>query len=113
MICLGCSPSLRAAADSGTLSPQPESASARAKTRSILRLVDKAVLPDPGHHLAQARADFLDRVLGRLAPARQQRRLTGAALEHELLGVLARLDAAEDFLHALAHPGIDDLPPAH
>src|SRR5687767_6052724 len=53
--------------------------------RLILGSVDKAVLPDPRHHLAQPRADLLDRQLGRHAALRQQSRRPGAVLQHELL----------------------------
>src|SRR5262245_18164762 len=75
--------------------------------------VDKAVLADPGHHLAQPRADLLDRQLRGHAPARKQRRRAGAVLGNELLGVLARLDAVQHFLHALARALVDDLGTRH
>src|SRR5262245_34021008 len=95
----GCWPSFFAASDSGVLSPQPAQKNAEAaatiSARSVLRLVDKPVFPDPGHHLAQPAAHLLDRQLGGLAAARQQRRRARAVLEHELLRVVARLDAAE------------------
>src|SRR6185503_12678191 len=62
---------------------------------SVLRGIDQAVALDPRHHLAQARAHLLDRQLGGHAPAREQRRRARPVLEHELLGVLARLDAVQ------------------
>src|SRR6266850_1441752 len=78
---------------------------------SVPRRVDQAVLLDPGHHLAQPRADLLDRQLCGHAPPRQQHGRAGAVLEHELLGVLARLDAVQDLLHAPARALVDDLGP--
>src|SRR4030095_7191347 len=75
----------------------------------VFRGVCKAVLADPGHHLAQPRADLLDRQLRGHAPAREQRRRAGTVLEHEVLGVLARLDPVQHFLHALARALVDDL----
>src|SRR5467141_5452850 len=70
-------------------------------TFSILRGVDKAVSLDPGHHFAQPRADLLDRQLGGHAPAAEEHRRPRAVFQHELLGVLARLDAREYTPHAL------------
>src|SRR5713226_542251 len=106
----GCWPMRRAASDSGTLSPQAASRTTMIRN-SILRSIDKAVSPDPGHHFAQPGADLLDRQLGGHAPVRKQRRRPGAVLEHELLGVLAGLDARQDRAHALARVLIDDLRP--
>src|SRR6266571_1114567 len=106
----GCWPMRRAASDSGTLSPQAASSNSAMK-RLILRSVDKAVPPDPGHHFAQPGADLLDRQLGGHAPTRQQRRRAGAILEHEVLRVLARLDARQHRAHALARVLVDDLRP--
>src|SRR3954464_8264762 len=76
---------------------------------SVPRRVDQAVLLDPRHHLAQPRADLLDRQLRGHAPARQQHRRPGTVLEDELLGVFARLDAVQDLLHALARALVDHL----
>src|SRR5205085_10034365 len=77
----------------------------------VLGSVDQPVLADPRHHLAQPRADLLDRQLGGHAPLRQQARRAGAVLQHEVLGVLAILDAMQRLLHAGAHARIDDLRP--
>src|SRR5436190_12830839 len=82
---------------------------ATTSSASILRRVDKAVLPDPGHHFAQPRADLLDRQLRSHAPPAEQGGRTGAVLQHELLGVLARLDAQQRIAHALARRFVDDL----
>src|SRR5690606_34541392 len=60
-------------------------------TRLILGSVDKTVLLDPRHHLAQARADLLDRQLGGHAPLAEEAGRPGPVLEHELLRVLAGL----------------------
>src|SRR6266850_4009689 len=76
-----------------TLSPQAASSNATTSSASILRRVDKAVPLDPGHHFAQPRADLLDRQLGGHAPAAEEHRRSRAVFQHELLGVLARLDA--------------------
>src|SRR2546428_272715 len=76
---------------------------------SILRRVDKAVPLDPGHHLAQPRADLLDRQLRGHAPPAEQGGRAGVVLQHELLGVLARLDAQQRIAHALARRFVDDL----
>src|SRR5690606_33121929 len=76
---------------------------------SVLAGVDEAVALDPGHHLAQPLPHLLDRQLRRHAPAREERGRARPVLEHELLGVLARLDAVERLLHALSHGLIDDL----
>src|SRR5712692_7830418 len=110
MVFFGCWPMRRAASDSGTLSPQPATSNSAMK-RLILRSVDKAVPFYPGHHFAQPGADLLDRQLGGHAPVRKQRRRPGAVLEHELLGVLAGLDARQHRAHALARVLIDDLRP--
>src|SRR3982751_4278629 len=67
----------------------------------VLGLVDQAVLADPRHHLAQPGADLLDRQLRGHATLREQSRRAGAVFEHELLRVLAVLDAVQRFLHAL------------
>src|SRR6185295_4781458 len=83
----------------------------RCSRSSVPRRVDQAVLLDPGHHLAQPRADLFDRQLGGHAPAREQRGRAGAVLEHELLRVLARLDAVQDLLHPPARALVDDLGP--
>src|SRR5438034_2101209 len=80
-----------------------------ASSASILRRVDKAVLPDPGHHFAQPRANLLDRQLRGHAPPAEQGGRAGAVLQHELLGVLARLDAQQRIAHALARRLVDDL----
>src|SRR5437588_1998690 len=77
----------------------------------VLRRVHQPVLADPGHHLAQPRADFLDRQLGGHAPLAQQPRRARAVLEHELLGVLTVLDAMQRLLHARSHARVDDLRP--
>src|SRR6266850_965933 len=76
-----------------TLPPQAASSNATTSSASILRRVDKAVPLDPGHHFAQPRADLLDRQLGGHAPAAEEHRRSRAVFQHELLGVLARLDA--------------------
>src|SRR6267378_3078321 len=88
----GCWPRRLAASDSGILSPQ----AARRTTAInalVLRSVDKSIPLDPGHHFAQPRADLLDRQLGGHAPAAEEHRRPRAVFQHELLGVLARLDA--------------------
>src|SRR3989442_15817599 len=87
-IFFGCWPRRLAASDSGTLSPQAATSSA-----SILRSVDKTVPFYPGHHFAQPRADLLDRQLRGHAPTAEEHRRPRAVFQHELLGVLARLDA--------------------
>src|SRR6266513_1519143 len=102
-IFFGCWPRRLAASDSGTLSPQA------ASSASILRSVDKAVPFNPGHHFAQAGAHLLDRQLGCHAPTAEERRRSRAVFQHELLGVLARLDAREHPAHALARILVDDL----
>src|SRR3989442_804179 len=89
----GCLARRLAGSDSGTLSPPAASSHATTSSASILRRVDKAVPLDPGHHLAQPRANLLDLQLGGHAPAAEERRRPRAVFEHELLGVLARLDA--------------------
>src|SRR5437879_2378882 len=89
----GCWPRRLAASDSGTLSPQAASSNATTSSASILRRVDKAAPFYPGHHFAQPRADLLDRQLRGHAPTAEKRRRPGAVFQHELLGVLARLDA--------------------
>src|SRR3989449_10018023 len=80
----GCWPRRLAASDSGTLSPQAASSNATTSSASILRRVDKAVPLDPGHHLAQPRADLLDRQLRGHAPVAEERRRSRAVFEHEL-----------------------------
>src|SRR5882762_3771254 len=86
----------------GTLSPQAASSNATTSSASILRSVDKTVPLYPGHHFAQPRADLLDRQLRGHAPAAEEHRRPRAVFQHELLGVLARLDAREHAAHALA-----------
>src|SRR5207248_2437941 len=54
---------------------------------------------DPGHHRAQALADFLDLMIG-VAPAHgQEARAVGLVLEHPLARELPRLDLTQDLLH--------------
>src|SRR5258707_2896962 len=77
----------------------------------VLRGVDRAFLANPRHHLAQPRPDFLDRQLGGHATLAEQSRRAGAVLEHEVLRVLAVLDAVQRLAHALAHALVDDLRP--
>src|SRR5689334_15187470 len=115
MTCLGFLPTSTAVWDSGVLlHPMTKNGTTRTRAKDLIaRRVNKAVPPDPGHHLAQPRADLLDRQLGRLAPLGEQRGRAGAVLEHELLRILARLDAPEDFLHALAGALVDHLRAAH
>src|SRR5687768_3042850 len=111
IVFFGCAPILRDCS-----SVQPKEKTIKATTRyliSILRGVDKAVLPDPRHHLAQPRADLLDRQLGGHAPPAEQARRAGAVLQHELLGVLAVLDALQRLLHAFPHALVDDLRAGH
>src|SRR5438045_2261872 len=77
----------------------------------VLGGIHQAVLANPGHHFAQARADLLDRQLRGHAPLAEQPGRAGAVLEHELLRVLAVLDAVQRLLHALTHAGVDDFRP--
>src|SRR6266849_736212 len=108
-IFFGCWPRRLAASDSGTLSPQAASSNATTSSASILRSVDKTVPFYPGHHFAQPRADLLDRQLRGHAPTAEEHRRPRAVFQHELLGVLARLDAREHPAHALARVLVDDL----
>src|SRR5229473_4384079 len=108
-IFFGCWPRRLAASDSGTLSPQAASSNATTSSASILRSVDKTVPFYPGHHFAQPRADLLDRQLRGHAPTAEEHRRSRAVFQHELLGVLARLDAREHPAHALAGVLVDDL----
>src|SRR2546430_14405521 len=63
---------------------------ATASSVSILRRVDQTVPLDPGHHLAQPRADLLDRQLPGHAPPAEHGGGGGAVLPHRLLCVAAR-----------------------
>src|SRR6266404_4227478 len=104
-VCLGILPSSFDRSDS----PHPAKARARMIKTSIFRSVDKTVPLDPRHHFAQPRADLLDRQLRGHAPAAEEHRRPRAVFQHELLGVLARLDAREHSAHALARVLVDDL----
>ena len=57
-------------------------------------LVDEFVGADPRHHRPQPRADFLDRMRGRLRPHRLERGLVDLVLEHPIAGEPPRLDVA-------------------
>ena len=61
----------------------------------VLGLVDQRALLDPGHHVAEFRADFLDRVLGELGTGRLERGLVDLVLEHSVAGKAAGLDVGE------------------
>ena len=60
----------------------------------ILLPVDEFVGAYPGHHRPQPRADFLDRMRGRLRPHRLERRLVDLVFEHPIAGETARLNVA-------------------
>src|SRR5712664_2322558 len=107
-IFFGCWPRRLAASDSGILSPQ----AARRTTAInalVFRSVDKSIPLDPGHHFAQAGSYLLDRQLGGDAAPAEQGGRAGAVLQHELLSVLACLDAQQRIAHALARRFVDDL----
>jgi hypothetical protein len=69
-------------------------------------------MAQPGHQAAQARTDLLQGMLGALTPQRLEARAARLVLEHELARERAVLDLAQDLLHALLDPGIDDPRPA-
>src|SRR6266404_7854349 len=104
-VCLGILPSSFDRSDS----PHPAKARTRMIKTSVFRSVDETVPLDPRHHFAQPRADLLDRQLRGHAPTAEEHRRPRAVFQHELLGVLARLDAREHSAHALARVLVDDL----
>src|SRR5882762_3077107 len=68
---------------------------------SVLRLVHQRTLLDPGHHVAELFADFLDRVRGEFGTGGLERGLVDLVLQHPVAGELAGLDVSENALHLL------------
>src|SRR5262249_5924530 len=69
--------------------------------RSVARLIDQLVLAYPRHHLPELPSHLLDRMLGRHAATRQQRRGAGAVLEDEAARVFSALDTRQSSAHRI------------
>jgi hypothetical protein len=67
--------------------------------RSVFSFVDDAVGLDPGHHLAQLAADFLDRMFRVLRTHLRKTFAAGLILRHPLLGELTGLNFLKDLFH--------------
>src|SRR3974390_1472063 len=67
-----------------------------AAEKSVLRLVDKLVLADPGHHRTQFRADVLDWMSVRASAHRLERGLIDFVLQHPVARKFPRLNVLKD-----------------
>src|SRR3984893_12135023 len=99
---------IHAAAARGRLNGHPSEATGTRKGRPAERPRSLPRRLDPGHHLAQPPAHFLDGA-GRVAlPHREEARAVRLVLQHPLPGELAGLDLGEDLLHLGLGPVVDD-----